>query len=84
MSTAPFGPLVVKMTLEGMVGAGEMVPEMVMFAIPEYDEALVPMDMVDVAALAASGPRTRKAARRTVAIVLIVFIFNHRVTIPSP
>jgi hypothetical protein len=59
-----------------------MVPEMVMSACPEYPFAgeLVAMVIVAPAALAANGPRTIKAARMTVAIVLIVFIFNHPVT----
>jgi len=74
MSTAPAGPIVVMTTEEEMVGAGEIVPEMVMFACPEYDGALVPMTIVDVAPKAANGPSTIKVARRTVAIVLIVFI----------
>jgi len=74
MSTAPEVPVVVMMTLEAMVGAGEMVPETVMSACPEYDAALVARVIVDVAPSAATGPRTRKAASMTVAIVLIVFI----------
>jgi hypothetical protein len=74
MSTAPDVPTVVMMTLEATVGAGEMVPEMVMLAIPEYDAELVDRVIVDVAPKAATGPKTRKAARMTVAIVLIVFI----------
>jgi len=74
MSTAPEVPTVVITTLEAIVGAGEMVPEMVTLAIPEYAKALVERVIVDVAPKAAAGPRTRKAARTTVAIVLIVFI----------
>jgi hypothetical protein len=51
-----------------------------MLDCPEYDGALVERVIVDVAPKAAKGPRTRKAARMTVAIVLIVFIFDHPVT----
>lgn len=81
MSTAPIEPLVVMMTFEATVGVGVIVPEMVMSACPEYPPGgtLVEMVIAD-APKAAKGPRTRKAARMTVAIVLIVFIFDHRVT----
>jgi len=74
MSTAPEGPIVVNTTEEAMVGAGEMVPEYVMVACPLKDSALAERVIVDVAPEAANGPRTMKAAKRTVAIVLIVFI----------
>jgi len=76
MSTAPIGPFVVMTTLEATVGVGVTVPEMVMSACPEYVCELVVMVIAD-APKAAKGPRTRKAARTTVAIVLIVFIFDH-------
>jgi hypothetical protein len=41
MSTAPTGPRVVMTTDEAMVGAGEMVPVMIIVACPEYVGALV-------------------------------------------
>jgi len=62
------------MTAEEIVGAGVMVPETLMVICPAYWVALVERVIVDVAPKAAAGPRTRKAARMTVAIVLIVFI----------
>jgi len=80
MSTAPIGPLVVTTTDEAMVGAGVMVPKTVIGCCPAYDVALVERVIVDVAPKAAKGPRTRKAANMTVAIVLIVFIFDHPAT----
>jgi len=66
-------------TDEATVGAGVMVPEMVIGDCPEYDGALAEIVIV-VAPKAAKGPRTKKAASMTVAIVLIVFIFDHPVT----
>ena len=74
MSTTPDGPFVVRTTAELVdVGAGVTVPEMDMLAFPEYDEPVWTV-RVAPAAEAATGPRTRKAARRTVASVLSVFI----------
>jgi hypothetical protein len=67
-------PLVVRTTDEATVGAGVMVPVMVMACPVVYDVALVERVIVDVAPKAASGPKTKKAARMTVANVLIVYI----------
>jgi hypothetical protein len=71
--------LVVMMTAElEVVGAGVIVPVTCIVACPEYDDALVERVMDD-AAKATVGPRTRTAASRTVASVLSVFISYHRV-----
>jgi len=74
MSTAPEGPVVVMTMFEGIVGAGVIVPEIVMFAVPVYEDAFVPIVIVAPAAEAATGPRTRNAAKMAVAIVVVVFI----------
>jgi hypothetical protein len=75
VSTAPIGPVVVTTTAEpALDGAGVTVPETWIVAWPVYVCALVVTVTVSPAANAANGPRTKKAASRTVAMVLSVFI----------